>query len=230
MAAPVTVIIAYDLRFYDKLPRLFPRYPAMRDMFVNNPQLIQETALRNSTLQGAYMILAARALGLDCGPMSGFDNAKLEEEFFAAGKCESCEQEFFPEGHVKPNFLCNIGDGDPQRRSCRGALGSALARHAPCSDCHPAIVCRRLSAKEFLRSTSSTPHSGGPSQWPSSFFFREVKQDRHGVAHCLRDSTGWRLEKDFATPTSEAAKVKSRGTCVTRRELAGHCAGHSSSM
>ena len=113
MAAPVTAIIAYDLKFYDKLPRLFPHYPAMRDMFVNNPQLIQETALRNSTLQGAYMILAARALGLDCGPMSGFDNAKLDEEFFAAGKCESCEQEFFPEGHVKSNFLCNIGYGDP---------------------------------------------------------------------------------------------------------------------
>jgi len=94
MAAPVTVIIAYDLRFYDNLPRLFPHCPAMRDMFVNNPQLIQETALRNSTLQGAYMILAARALGLDSGPMSGFDNAKLDEEFFAAGKCGSCEQEF----------------------------------------------------------------------------------------------------------------------------------------
>ena len=81
MTAPVTVIIAYDVNFYDKLPRLFPHLPGMRDMFVNNPQLIQETALRNSTLQGAYMILAARALGLDCGPMSGFDNAKLDEEF-----------------------------------------------------------------------------------------------------------------------------------------------------
>jgi 3-hydroxypropanoate dehydrogenase len=113
MAAPVTVIIAYDLKFYDKLPRLFPHYPAMRDMFVNNPQLIQETALRNSTLQGAYMILAARALGLDCGPMSGFDNAKLDEEFFAAGRDQSSEQEFFPEGHVKSTFLCNMGYGDP---------------------------------------------------------------------------------------------------------------------
>jgi len=100
MAAPVTVIIVYDLKFCDKLSRLFPHYPAMRDMFVNNPHLIQETALRNSTLQGAYLILAARALGLDCGPMSGFDNAKLDEEFSAAGKCESCEQESFPEGHV----------------------------------------------------------------------------------------------------------------------------------
>jgi 3-hydroxypropanoate dehydrogenase len=138
MAAPVTVIIAYDLKFYDKVPRLFPHYPAMRDMFVKNPQLIQETALRNSTLQGAYMILAARALGLDCGPMSGFDNAKLDEEFFAAGKCESCEQEFFPEGHVKSNLLCNIGYGDPAtllRRSCCGALGSTLAKRAPCCDC-----------------------------------------------------------------------------------------------
>ena len=94
MAAPVTVIIAYDLKFYDKLPTLFPRYLAVRDMFVKNPQLIQETALRNPTLQGAYMILSARDLGLDCGPMSGFDNAKLDEEFFADGKCESCERSF----------------------------------------------------------------------------------------------------------------------------------------
>jgi 3-hydroxypropanoate dehydrogenase len=120
MAAPVTVIVAYDLKFYDKLPRLFPHNPGMRDRFVDNPQLIQETALRNSTLQGAYLILAARALGLDCGPMSGFDNAKLDEEFFAAGKCDSCEQEFFPEGHVKSNFLCNIGYGDPATLMPRG--------------------------------------------------------------------------------------------------------------
>jgi hypothetical protein len=70
--------------------------------------------------------------------MSGFDNAKLDEEFFAAGKCESCEQEFFPEGHVKSNLLCNIGYGDPAtllRRSCCGALGSTLAKRAPCCDC-----------------------------------------------------------------------------------------------
>src|SRR6201987_5753494 len=80
MAAPVTVIIAYDLKFYDKLPRLFPHYPAMRDMYVNNPQLILETALRNSTLQGAYMILAARALGLDCGPMSDFATEKPDKD------------------------------------------------------------------------------------------------------------------------------------------------------
>jgi 3-hydroxypropanoate dehydrogenase len=90
MAAPVTVIIAYDLKFYDKLPKLFPHNPAMRDIFANNPQLIEETAKRNSSLQGAYLMLAARALGLDCGPMSGFDNAKVDEEFFAAGKCVEC--------------------------------------------------------------------------------------------------------------------------------------------
>jgi len=120
MAAPVTVIVAYDLKFYDKLPKLFPQYPAMRDMFVNNPQLIEETARRNSALQGGYMIVAARALGLDCGPMSGFDNARLDEEFFAAGKCEDCEQEFFPDGHVKSNFLCNIGYGDPASVHARG--------------------------------------------------------------------------------------------------------------
>jgi 3-hydroxypropanoate dehydrogenase len=115
MKAPVTVIIAYDLKFYDKLPKLFPPNPAMRDIFANNPQLIEETAKRNSSLQGAYLIMAARALGLDCGPMSGFDNAKVDEEFFAAGKCEACEQEFFPAGHVKSNFLCNIGYGDPSK-------------------------------------------------------------------------------------------------------------------
>jgi 3-hydroxypropanoate dehydrogenase len=120
MAAPVTIIVAYDLKFYDKLPRLFPRNPGMRDMFVKNPQLIQETALRNSTLQGAYMVLAARALGLDCGPMSGFDNAKLDEEFFAAGRSELSGEEFFPVGHVKSNFLCNIGYGDPTTLMPRG--------------------------------------------------------------------------------------------------------------
>ena len=85
----------------------------MRDLFAQNPQLVEETAKRNSSLQGAYLIIAARALGLDCGPMSGFDNAKLDEEFFSAGKeCAGCDQEFFPEGHVKSNFLCNLGYGD----------------------------------------------------------------------------------------------------------------------
>lgn len=115
MAAPVTVIIAYDLKFYEKLTKLFPHNPAMRNNFANNPQLIEQTAQRNSSLQGAYLMLAARALGLDCGPMSGFDNAKVDEEFFAADKCEDCEQEFFPAGHVKSNFLCNIGYGDTSK-------------------------------------------------------------------------------------------------------------------
>ncbi len=116
MTAPVTVIIAYDLLFFEKLPKLFPHSPAMRDLFAENPQLIEVTAKRNSSLQGAYLIIAARALGLDCGPMSGFDNARLDEEFFGAGKeCEGCEQEFFPAGHVKSNFLCNLGYGDPAK-------------------------------------------------------------------------------------------------------------------
>jgi 3-hydroxypropanoate dehydrogenase len=116
MAAPVTVIVAYDLLFFEKLPRLFPHAPKMRDNFAANPQLIETTARRNSSLQGAYLILAARAAGLDCGPMSGFDNAKLDEEFFGAGKeCEGCQQEFFPEGHVRSNFLVNLGYGDPAK-------------------------------------------------------------------------------------------------------------------
>ena len=121
MAAPVTVIIAYDLLFFEKLPKLFPHSPGMRDLFASNPQLVEVTAKRNSSLQGAYLIVAARALGLDCGPMSGFDNAKLDEEFFGAGReCEGCEQEFFPAGHVKSNFLCNLGYGDPAELFPRG--------------------------------------------------------------------------------------------------------------
>ena len=113
MKAPVTVIVAYDLLFYEKLPRLFPHSPAMRNLFVGNPQLVEVTAMRNSSLQGAYLMLAARATGLDCGPMSGFDNARVDEEFFGAGKeCEGCDQEYFPAGHVKSNFLCNLGYGD----------------------------------------------------------------------------------------------------------------------
>ena len=116
MTAPITVIIAYDLLFFEKLPKLFPQSPSMRDLFAENPQLVEATAKRNSSLQGAYLIIAARALGLDCGPMSGFDNARLDEEFFGAGKeCEGCEQEFFPAGHVKSNFLCNLGHGDPSK-------------------------------------------------------------------------------------------------------------------
>ena len=116
MTAPVTVIVAYDLKFYDQLPKLFPHSPGMKQLFERNPELVEATAKRNSTLQGAYLIMAARALGLDCGPMSGFDPAKVDEEFFAAGKpCFGCDQEFFPEGHVKTNFLCNLGYGDPNK-------------------------------------------------------------------------------------------------------------------
>jgi 3-hydroxypropanoate dehydrogenase len=121
MSAPVTVIIAYDLLFFEKLPKLFPHSPTMRNLFAENPQLVEATAKRNSSLQGAYLIIAARALGLDCGPMSGFDNARLDEEFFGAGKeCEGCEQEFFPAGHVKSNFLCNLGYGDESKLPPRG--------------------------------------------------------------------------------------------------------------
>lgn len=113
LTAPVTVIVAYDLLFYDKLGKLFPHNPNMGKLYATNPQLVEVTARRNSSLQGAYLIMAARALGLDCGPMSGFDNARVDEEFFGAGKeCEGCDQEFFPEGHVKSNFLVNIGYGD----------------------------------------------------------------------------------------------------------------------
>jgi 3-hydroxypropanoate dehydrogenase len=116
MQAPVTAIVGYDLLFYEKLPKLFPQAPAMRELFTKNPQLVETTAIRNSSLQGGYFILAARALGLDCGPMSGFDHAKVDEAFFAAGRdCVGCDEEFFPEGHVRSNFLCNLGYGDPAK-------------------------------------------------------------------------------------------------------------------
>jgi 3-hydroxypropanoate dehydrogenase len=115
LTAPVTVIIAYDLKFYDKLPKLFPHNPTMRNIFGSNPQLVEQTAKQNSSLQNTYLMLTTQTLELDCGPMSGFDNAKVDAEFFAAGKCEDCEQEFFPAGHVKSNFLCNLGYGDTSK-------------------------------------------------------------------------------------------------------------------
>jgi 3-hydroxypropanoate dehydrogenase len=114
MTAPVTVIVGYDVKFYEHLPRLYPQNPGMANLFQSNPEMVETTAKRNSSLQGAYLMMAARALGLDCGPLSGFDQSKVDEEFFAAGKpCFGCDQEFFPEGHVKSNFLCNLGYGDP---------------------------------------------------------------------------------------------------------------------
>jgi 3-hydroxypropanoate dehydrogenase len=98
-SAPVTVIIGMDLAFYDKLPRLFPHDLSARSWFADCPELIYATAFRNSSLQGAYMMLAARLLGLDCGPMSGFDSAKLDEAFFMGTA-------------VKSNFICNLGYGN----------------------------------------------------------------------------------------------------------------------
>ncbi|MEM9618327.1 MAG: malonic semialdehyde reductase [Pseudomonadota bacterium] len=97
MAAPCCVIIAHDLEFYEKLPELFPHTDA-KSWFVGNDDLIKETAFRNGTLQGAYFMIAARALGLDCGPMSGFDQGGVNKEFFGGTT-------------YKANFLCSIGYG-----------------------------------------------------------------------------------------------------------------------
>jgi 3-hydroxypropanoate dehydrogenase len=105
MAAPVTVIVGMDMAFYEYLPTLFPHTDA-RSWFVGNNKLIADTAFRNSTLQGGYLILAARALGLDTGPMSGFDAAKVDEAFFAGTT-------------VKSNFLINLGYGDPSKLLAR---------------------------------------------------------------------------------------------------------------
>jgi 3-hydroxypropanoate dehydrogenase len=98
MKAPATAIIAYDTQFYDLLPRLFPARD-MRTGYASDPELALATAFRNGSIQGGYFIIAARSLGLDCGPMSGFNNAKLDAEFF-------------PDGRWKSNFLCNLGYGD----------------------------------------------------------------------------------------------------------------------
>lgn len=106
MAAPAVAIVAMDSQFHEHLPTQFPAYDA-RPMFLANPVMAEATAFRNSTLQGAYLILAARLLGLDCGPMNGFDAAKVNAEFF-------------PDGRFKANFLVNLGYGDPAGNHPRG--------------------------------------------------------------------------------------------------------------
>jgi len=109
LSAPVTAIIGYDTRFHEQLPKLFPHNPGVRDWFAGQPELIESTALRNSSMQGAYLILAARALGLDCGPMSGFDHQWVDQEFFTSGTGR------FAGMQIKSNFLCNLGYGDPAK-------------------------------------------------------------------------------------------------------------------
>ena len=98
LAAPVTVIVGMDLAFYERLPELFPHNPTARSWFEGNPDVIRDTAFRNATLQGAYLIMAARAVGLDTGPMSGFDKVKVDAAFFAGTTVEA-------------NFICSIGHG-----------------------------------------------------------------------------------------------------------------------
>jgi 3-hydroxypropanoate dehydrogenase len=104
MAAPVCAIIATDTRFYEYIPQLFPHKPEFANLFTapGQEEFTKVHAFRNATLQGAYFIIAARALGLDTGPMSGFDNAKVDAEFF-------------PDGRFRSNFLCNLGYGDPSK-------------------------------------------------------------------------------------------------------------------
>ena len=102
MTAPVTAILGVDIHFYEQLPKLFPHADATAWFKDLSEKELEYTALRNSSLQGAYFMLAARALGLDCGPMSGFDNAKVDELFFAGT-------------FVKSNFICNLGYGDASK-------------------------------------------------------------------------------------------------------------------
>lgn len=107
LSAPVTVIVAADREFYEQLPTQFPAFPGARDMFAGNEAAAQGTALLSSHLQGAYFIVAARLLGLDCGPMGGFDAAKVDAEFF-------------PDGQFKSQFLINLGYGDASGNYPRG--------------------------------------------------------------------------------------------------------------
>jgi len=106
MAAPVTAIVAHDFAFYEYMPQMFPHRPDAKRMFEGNLPLIETTAFRNGSMQGAYLIIAARALGLDCGPMSGFDNGGVDAEFFR-------------DTRVKSNFLCNLGYGDHSKLFAR---------------------------------------------------------------------------------------------------------------
>lgn len=101
LAAPVTAIVARDMQFFEYMPEIWHK-PEARETFASNAVMAQATAIRNATLQGAYLMMAARALGLDCGPMSGFDAAKVNAEFFPDGRCQV-------------DFLCNIGYGDPSK-------------------------------------------------------------------------------------------------------------------
>jgi 3-hydroxypropanoate dehydrogenase len=101
LGAPVVALLAYDMRFFEHLPRMYAN-PQARSWYETTPEHIRTTALRNATLQGGYFILVARALGLDCGPMSGFNNDKVDAEFF-------------PDGRYKSNFLCCLGHGDPSK-------------------------------------------------------------------------------------------------------------------
>lgn len=103
--APVTAVIGMDMAFYEQLPQLFPHADA-RSWFAGKPEAIHATAFRNSSLQGGYFIMAARALGLDCGPMSGFDAAKVDAAFWAGTE-------------VRTNFLCNLGHGDADKLFAR---------------------------------------------------------------------------------------------------------------
>jgi 3-hydroxypropanoate dehydrogenase len=119
MSAPVVAIVGYDTRFYEQLPRLFPHNPAVKAWFEGDAKraFAETTAFRNGSLQGGYLIAAARALGLDCGPMSGFDHAKVDAAFFAGTT-------------VKSNFICGLGYGDPAKlfpRSPRLAFDEACS-------------------------------------------------------------------------------------------------------
>ena len=101
-SAPVVAIIAMDMEFYHYLPELYPHAPENKKIFEGNEFAAEATAFRNSTLQGGYFIMAARAVGLDCGPMSGFDNVRVDQEFFSGT-------------HVRSNFLCSLGYADPEK-------------------------------------------------------------------------------------------------------------------
>ena len=134
-SAPVVAIIGMDMEFYHYLPGLYPHAPENKKIFESNEFAAEITAMRNSNLQGAHFIMAARAVGLDCGPMSGFDNIRVDQEFFAGT-------------HVRSNFLCSLGYADPDKHYSRAAL--RLRRDLP------------GALRAFIRDGSACFHSHRP--------------------------------------------------------------------
>ena len=173
MKAPATAIVAYDTLFYDLLPRLFPQRD-FRSLFAANEELARVTAFRNGSIQGGYFIIAARALGLDCGPMSGFDNAKVDAEFF-------------PDGRWKSNFLCNLGYGDASKLHPRAPRARRAAPVVGGEGCAASCVTHSPESQLFeLRAGLGGPTPQAAHPPPPT----PPARDRLATQECLERASG----------------------------------------